>query len=319
MKVIQWRRFMVECLAKTNTKMTWLAVALVTMAVSQISLAAGSDTKRDAVRKDDVVYPKVALVFAPGETSKVLEVSSYSVSMDNPTNDKCVVRLGRSDASTSRAVARMKLVQDLRIENLQPKFEIEKFVSEFRRAVPKIFNSMILADNVEGVVFRRDELKMEMSQILAAEPMRQVPKGFRARLEQALITNLWGCYGDVNKFKGQTLQSKIGEYHQVWEKRLVSEVEGGLRQEARKAKIKSDQMAKTRVVMVLKPTMSNVPDPSMSVDCVFEGAPNSVTIERMNTVLSPYLEVFPRDQFKQLHKSNYLPLREAGSDKGQVL
>lgn len=299
-----------------------MSVAFVMLCLSQVAVAAGTnggDAKRDTVRKDDIVYPKVALVFAPGETAKVLEVSSYSVTMDNPTNDKCIVRLGQSETSQSRAIARMKVVQNLRFENLQPKFELEKFVADFRRAVPKIFSSMIIADNVEGVVFRRDELKMEMNQILAAEPMRQVPKGFRARLEQALVTNLWGCYGDVNKFRGNTLQSKIGEYHQVWEKRLVSEVEGGLRQEARKNQIKSDQLAKTRLTMSLKPTISNVPDPDMTIECVFEGSPNSVTVERMNTVLSPYLEVFPRATFKQLHKSNYLPLRESASDKGQVL
>lgn len=296
-----------------------LTLGIVTVGLSQLAFANGSNAKKETVKREDIVYPKVALTFAPGETSKVLEVSSFSVTMDNPTNDKCVVRLGQSDTSQNRAVARMKVVQNLRIENLQPKFELEKFVADFKRAVPKIFSQMIIADTVEGVVFRRDELKMEMSQILAAEPMRQVPKGFRARLEQALITNLWGCYGDVNKFRGATLQNKIGEYHEVWKNRLVSEVEGGLRQEARKTAIKSDQLAKTRVTMALKPTINNVPDPDMSIDCVFEGTPSSVTIERINTVLSPYLEVFPRATFKQLHKSNYLPLRESANDKGQVL
>lgn len=295
-----------------------LAVAIVTISLSQ-STFAGSETKRDGVQRDDVVYPKVSLVFAPGEVTKTLEISSFSVNMDNPTNDKCVVRLDRSDATQSRAIARVKTVSNIRVENLQPQFELEKFIADFRRAVPKIFSTMILADNVEGVVFRRDELKMEMSQILAAEPMRQVPKTFRSKLEQALITNLWGCYGDVMKFKGRTLQSKMSEYHQVWEKRLVGEVEGGLRQEARRAKIKSDQLAKTRLYMALKPSIGNVPDPGMTVDCVFEGAPNTVSLERINTVLSPYLEVFPRAQFKQLHKSNFLPMRESGVDKGQVL
>lgn len=296
-----------------------LTLVIVTVGLSQYSWSAGPDSKRDNVKREDILYPKVALVFAPGETSKVLEVSSYSVTMENPTNDKCVVRLGHSETSQSRAIARMKVVQSLRIENLQPKFELEKFIADFKKTVPRIFSSMIIADNVEGVVFRRDELKMEMPQILAAEPMRQVPKTFRARLEQALISNLWGCYGDVNKFRGNILQSKLGEYHQVWENRLVNEVEGSLRMEAKKKKIASDQLAKTRVVMGLKPTINNVPDPDMSIDCVFEGAPSSVTIERINTVLSPYLEVFPRATFKQLHKSNYLPLRESANDKGQVL
>lgn len=271
------------------------------------------------IRKGDVVYPKLGLTFAPGETRKDLENSTFSIALNNPSQDRCEIRVSQGDTSRSRVVGHLKVVRNLRVESLQPRFEVEKFISDFKAYVPRIFSEMITSDSAEGVVFRRDELKMEMNSILASDPMRQVPKGFRSRLEQSLVTHLWGCYGDLMKFKDRA-GSRLSQFRQLWTNRLVSDVESGLRKETRKKAVGSDQLAKTRVVLDLKHAHAGAgADPELTVDCIFEGPTHAFTLDRLNSVLSPYLEIIPRREYQDLFKRNSLPMREIRRDKSDMI
>lgn len=307
------------CERRAFTSLAVIVALIVTPMTTATAASAG--VKRDVLlTHDDVVYPKLALVFAAGESSKVIERSSFNMALGTPLQDRCEIRLNDQDTSNTRAIGRVKFIDQIRVDNMQPRFEVEKFVTDFRKAVPHIFSTMIKQDSAEGIVFRKDDLHEEMSQILSTEPMRQVPKGFRARLEQSLITHLWGCYGDLLKYKSaasQSLARRMTEFKSLWSNKLVTDVELGLRQQTKGRKVGSDQMAKTRVSMNLKQGVPGVPDPRVSIDCMFEGPPSLLNIERMNAVLSPYFEVFSRQQYRQLVQSSSLPLRQTAGEQGQ--
>lgn len=265
------------------------------------------------IKKEDIVYPKLALVFDAGETTKVIEKSSFNITMANPLRDRCEIRV-REAFSDKRIMGRLKKVQDLRIQIEQPKLEIDRFVGELRAYVPQVFSSMIKHDPVEGVVFRKDDLKMEMNTILNSDPLQQVPRTFRARLEQSLVTHLWGCYGDLMKYRSKAssvVSGKLRELKQMWGDRLVSDVAASLRTQAKSRDVRSDQLAKTKVSLRLGQVNPNAPDPGLEIDCVFEGPASTFSRERLNTALSPHFEVFPRRDFARLRKQNALPFQEA--------
>ena len=298
-------------------RLGWRTAATIVLVLVMFFEAAQAQlASRDSkIQKDDILYPKLAMSFAAGESSKVIEKSTFSVEMANPLNDRCEFRVRESRDAI--AIGRLKRVDAVRIEAIQPRLEIDRFVADLKAYAPRVFSSMILQDQVEGIVFRKDDLKMEMNQILASEPLRQVPKTFRARLEQSLVTHLWGCYGDLLKYKSEAssvMGRRLRELKQIWSNRMVTDVETGLRSQAKARAVQSDQLAKTKVTLQLRPATANSPDPDLRIECVFEGSTKTFSVERLNAALSPHFELFSKQDFVRLQKQNALPMRTMETD-----
>lgn len=261
-------------------------------------------TTIDSLKEGDFFYPKAAFIFEPGESKKPFENSSFDSQMKMAASGRCEVEIVLGSKDSRRALSKVQKISEIKTEEDTPTNTIETFLKSIRAPTLELFEKAVVVDEVEGIGFRSDDLKVRIPEIMEQEPWIQVPQKVKERVSQSLFTHIWAYWGDISKFKRKdysVLENAKQKYLPIYSEKIFRDIEGYLKSSQKQGKFVSDQMTNYRVLLqVGSPLVAKV-------NCQLEGAGKDFSLERLNRMMTPYYEVIPKSAFKVLDLENNLP------------
>lgn len=258
--------------------------------------------RTETIRRGDLLVSHMGVAMIDGKKSNELEASSFEASSSKPVLDKCrfeIVESAKSWKSKEQSFPPQSL-DNVRLRAEIPDFDMLAFMEKLHPSAEKIFSQVVDVDELAGPMFKREDLKEKVRVAFLDAPYTSLPKSTLVNVEQAIITHLWGYWGDVSKVKRKSLaevKAHMSEFREQWIKKLSETVRDQLRSEAKSRiqSLKSDQLTRTMVVLNFNFKEEDKIAQS-KLECWFEGEKAKLTLQRLNAVIGPYFELVPRTQ-----------------------
>lgn len=261
-------------------------------------------TTIDSLKEGDLFYPKAAFIFEPGENKKPFENSSFDSQMKMAASGRCEVEIVLGSKDSRRALSKVQKISEIKTEEDTPSTTVDSFLKAIKAPTLELFENAVVVDEVEGIGFRSDDLKVRIPEVMEQEPWIQVPQKVKERVSQSLFTHIWAYWGDISKFKRKdfsALEKAKQKYLPIYSEKIFKDIEGYLKSSQSQGKFVSDQMTNYRVLL-------QVGNPLVAkVNCQLEGTGKDFSLDRLNRMMTPYYEVIPKSAFKALDLENNLP------------
>ena len=230
------------------------------------------------------------------------EATSFDIGVARTVYDQCTVEIAVNarkpdDESGLQRYDEQKL-RSFSVHTDTPEFKIEDFLADVKRESPKIYAAVLDVDDIEGPVFKSEDLVERLKMVLAKDPFRTIPSSSLAEVENIFVDQLQNLWGEVKKMKKKPvaeIKRALPGLRESSITRLENELgalfrtkQNALRKS--KSELRSDRLTRTYVSMKFAGENETRPLASL-VQCSFEGSGEHLGVDRLNGVLSPHFEL----------------------------
>lgn len=285
---------------------TLIVLSIVSIAASAAEKPANLPRNpTETLRRGDVMLTRLNVELTGDARKKSFEATSFEASSSRTVQDHCLFEVVRSKnlaKSTEEPQALPpQTLESLRMRTEIPDFKLVGFLEDLRPAAEKIFVSVVDVDDLEGPVFKREDLKERLRMAMSESPFDTLPTSTVADIEQAFVAHIWGYWGEVGKLKKKNLDEVKGlmaDHRALWLTKLGENVQSSLKEQLRLAQksgseLRSDRLTRTFVTLNFQWKEDKTPAQS-KLECSFEGEKKRLTLDRMNAVINPHFELVPR-------------------------
>lgn len=262
-----------------------LSVTLFTNSWASSSESSQNPASPVGLKKGDLLVSRLDL---PTDLSD-LEATTFAVRGSEPAHDRCQIEM---HPRLMQPVPQK--LQSVAVKTSTPEFDLIEFLEKMRPESEKIFNAIVDVDEFTGAWFKREDMSERIRMSFQLESFRSLPshtqESVRAQIE-AHLRSYWNEVAKSAKRPPDELKTIMADARAQWITKLTQEVRWYLRSEAKKQKLVSDRLTETRVSLKFEATGEDGVKLRTDVQCRLEGESQGIESDRLNAVLSPYLEV----------------------------